>query len=53
MGFVRKLAIVYAVLAIMGVLAFVWKKKAVGIAVICLMIAGAFLLGYLWTISPM
>ena len=53
MGFTAYLAIVCAIAVILDIVLFVYKKKTLGIIILCLLIVGLSVLGYLWFISPM
>ena len=53
MGFTAWLAIVYVLLIIITAIAFVRKKKVVGIITTAIMVLGIVVLGYLWFTSSM
>ena len=53
MGFTAWLLLIYVILALFAGIAFMKKKRAVGIAVVCIMALGIIVLGYLWVTSPM
>ena len=53
MGFMARLALVYAALTVASCVAFVRKKKAVGFALVGLMLVGIVVLGSLWVLFPM
>lgn len=53
MGFMGRLVLVYATLTVVSCVAFAKKKKAVGFALLGLMLAGIVVMGSLWVLSPM
>lgn len=53
MGFIERLALVYAALTVASCVAFAKKKKAVGFALLGLMLAGIVVMGSLWVLFPM
>ena len=53
MGFTTWLAIVYLLLIVLAAIAFVKKKKVIGIITTAIMVLGIVVLGYFWVTSPM
>ena len=53
MGFTGWLALLYFLLIMITILAFVNKAKIIGIITIIIMALGMTVLGYLWFTSPM
>lgn len=52
-GVMARLALVYAVLTVASCVAFVRKQKAVGWALVGLMLVGIVVMGSLWVLFPM
>ena len=53
MGFMAKLALLYAVLIALTCFFFAKKKKGIAIALIVVMVIGVAILGTLWVLFPM
>lgn len=53
MGFTTKLLLAYMILGAGAVVALKRKQKAIGAALILVIVASILILGYLWVTSPM